>query len=341
MIHIYGLTFNELINELESRKIAKFRASQIWDFLYVKKVDDFDQMHNIPNDLIKMLKENFSINESVEKVNQISFDKTQKSLLKLKDGHDIETVLMKYKHGNTVCVTTQIGCKIGCSFCASHLGGFIRNLTAGEIVEQILYWDKKLNKKNEKVDNVVVMGIGEPFDNLPNVFKFIDIINSEQGLNIGARKITVSTSGIMSKIDEFIDYPKQINLAISLHAPNDNTRTNIMKINKQYNINSILKGVEKYQNKKNRQVTFEYILLKDLNDSYEDAVDLANLAKNKNIHINLIPYNKVDEYDYKKTSDEKIKKFASIIEENKVSVSIRQQKGNDIDGACGQLRRKE
>ncbi len=340
MHNIYDYKLEELEEIFKELTIPKFRAKQVWNFLYKNLIDDFEQMHNLPKKDIQKLQENFYINTMKLKVHQKSKDGTQKALLTLRDNQDIETVLMKYKHGYSVCVTTQVGCKIGCSFCASHLGGFIRNLSSGEIVEQIMFWEKLLKLKDTRVDNIVVMGIGEPFDNLDNVLKFIDIVNDDKALNIGARKITVSTSGIVSKFDDFINYDKQINLAISLHAPNDKIRSKIMKINNVYNIEMLLEKVRKYLSLKNRQVTFEYILLDSINDTKDCAYELATLIGNLNIHVNLIPYNSVFENGYKKSQEEKIKNFEQILNLNGISVSVRQQKGNDIDGACGQLRSK-
>ncbi len=340
MYNIYDYKLEELEDIFKNLTIPKFRAKQVWNFLYKNLVDDFEKMHNLPKGDIKKLKENFNINTTKLKIHQKSKDGTQKALLTLKDNQDIETVLMKYKHGYSVCVTTQVGCKIGCSFCASHLGGFKRNLSSSEIVEQIMFWEKILVKKEARVDNIVVMGIGEPFDNLDNVLKFIDIVNDDRALNIGARKITISTSGIVPKFKQFIEYDKQINLAVSLHAPNDKIRSKIMKINDVYNIEMLLKEVKDYLNKKNRQVTFEYILLDSINDTKDCAYELATLIGNLNIHVNLIPYNSVFENGYKKSQEDKIKNFEQVLELNGISVSVRQQKGSDIDGACGQLRSK-
>jgi len=245
---------------------------------------------------------------------------------------------MKYKHGSSVCVTTQIGCKIGCSFCASHLGGFQRNLTAGEIVAQVIIFERELRKENDRVGNVVVMGIGEPMDNLPNVLNFINIINDEKGLNIGARHITVSTSGIVPKIREFIEFGKQVNLAVSLHAPNNKIRSDIMKINDVYPIEELIQVIRDYISKTNRRVSFEYIMLDGINDSIKDAEELSALVRGLNCHINIIPYNEINEYSHKKSSEEKVKKFVKVLENKKIQVSVRKAKGKNIDGACGQLR---
>ncbi len=341
MKNIYDLNLLDIKEELQANDILAFRAKQIWNYLYIWKVNSFENMKTISADDINKLNNIFQIKTLKEDKLQISEDKTQKALLELEDGEKIETVLMKYNHGYSVCVSTQIGCKIGCSFCASHLHGFKRNLTTGEIVAQVMYWDKKLSQENKRVSHVVIMGIGEPFDNLDNVLKFIDIINDDNGLNIAARKITISTSGLTNKFQNFIEYNKQINLAISLHAPNDKLRSKIMKINDTFNIFTIMENVKKYQQKTNRQVTFEYIMLYNINDSVENAHELTNLIGNKNIHVNLIPYNNVFESKYSTSSKEKIKKFYDTLIRQGISTTIRQSKGDDIDGACGQLRTKE
>lgn len=338
MKNLHDFKYKELEEELIKGSFPKYRADQVWNYIYKNFVDEFSKMKSLPSKLINFLTENYELKNYKEDILQISRDKTQKALLELNDGEKIETVLMKYKHGYTVCVTTQVGCRIGCSFCASHLGGFKRNLSAGEIVTQVKYWNEKLKEKNDRVSNIVVMGIGEPFDNLDEVLNFIDIINDEKGFNIGARRITVSTAGVLDKFQQFIDYDKQINLAISLHAANDDKRTSIMKINKRYNTADIINAVKEYQLIKNRQVTFEYIMLRKINDSIEDAISLRNLIGNLDIHVNLIPYNQVFENDYKTSEENNIKNFANEVQKNGISVTIRTQKGDDIDGACGQLR---
>lgn len=338
MKNIHNYTYNELQEEIIELGYPKYRAEQIWINIYQHFIENFSDMKNIPKDLINTLETNYVLKNFEESILQKSKDGTQKALLELNDGEKIETVLMKYKHGYTVCVTTQVGCRIGCSFCASHLGGFKRNLDAGEIVTQVKYWNEKLEVKNDRVSNIVVMGIGEPFDNLDEVLKFVDIINHEKGFHIGARKITVSTSGVLDKFEQFINYDKQINLAISLHAADDRIRTSIMKINRKYNTTDIINAVRQYQLVKNRQVTFEYIMLKGINDSPRDAKLLSELIGDLDVHVNLIPYNQVMENEYATSLDTMMREFADLVEKGGVSVSIRTQKGDDIDGACGQLR---
>ncbi len=340
MENIYNLNYNELETVIKEAGLPKFRTKQIWSWLYKHLITDFSQMNNVDQKTKNYLEENYFIPNYEIVKHQKSSDGTQKVLLQLTDKEVVETVLMKYKHGYSVCVTTQIGCKIGCSFCASHLGGFKRNLSTGEIVAQVIAFSRIVVPEGERVGNIVVMGIGEPMDNLENVLQFIDIINDDQGLNIGARHITVSTSGIVPKMYELIEYPKQINLAISLHASNNEVRSQIMKINNVYSIEDIMKVTKEYIAKTNRRVSFEYIMLSGINDQVEHAKELANLVYGVNCHINLIPFNSVEEYDYRKSQDDQIKKFEKILKERNIQVTTRKSKGDDIDGACGQLRRK-
>lgn len=333
MKNIYDVTFEELQDFLVENKVPKFRAKQVWQWLYKKNVTSFEEMTNVDAKTLNALVTNFEFPNFSLISSQMSNDGTLKALMALNDKQTIETVLLKYKHGNSVCVTTQVGCKIGCSFCASHLGGFVRNLTPGEIVAQVMYF-----AKDHEISNIVVMGTGEPFDNLENVLKFIDVVNDHNGLDIGARRITVSTSGIVPKIYDFAEYDKQVNLAISLHATNDTLRSNLMKINDTYQISDIMKAVNYYINQTNRRVTFEYILLKDVNDSIKEARQLVELLRGVNCHVNIIPFNPVSEFAYKKSDN--AKEFSDYLAKHKIQVTVRSEKGNDIDGACGQLRFK-
>lgn len=341
MNNIYNYSNSELKTSLSDANIAQFRAKQIWDWLYKKNIQSFNEMKNLDKKTIDYLNEEFYIpNEEIVKLD-VASDGTQKALLRLKDGQLIETVLMKYKHGYSVCVTTQIGCAVGCSFCASGLQGFTRNLQSGEIVSQIMFWQRLLAADNQRVSNIVIMGIGEPFNNYKNTIDFIDRVNDENGINIGARHITISTSGIVPKIYELANYPKQINLAISLHAASDDIRSKIMKINDVYPIQQVMDAVDCYIEKTNRRVSFEYIMLSGINDTKEEAIKLANLIKGKNCHVNLIPYNSVDENEYKTTPKKVILDFVDILKSKNIQVSVRRANGEDIDGACGQLRHKE
>ncbi|WP_026672895.1 23S rRNA (adenine(2503)-C(2))-methyltransferase RlmN [Alkalihalobacterium bogoriense] len=343
---IYGLTFEQLTDWLMQYGHKKFRASQVWDWVYRKRVTDFSQMTNVNKDCIELLEEHFVFQTSTVYTKQESKDGTVKFLFQLQDGNLIETVLMKHKYGLSVCVTTQVGCNIGCSFCASGLLKKSRDLSSGEIVEQIMNVQLHLDEvgKEERVSHIVVMGIGEPFDNFDNMVAFLDIVKDQKGLEIGARHITVSTSGLADKIYEFADLQLQVNLAISLHAPNDELRTKIMKINRAIPIAKLMKAVDYYIEKTNRRVTFEYILLKDVNDQREQAVELANLIgdRKKLIYVNLIPYNPVDEHSqYQRSEKEAILGFFDTLKKRGVHCGVRLEHGTDIDAACGQLRSKQ
>lgn len=297
---IYGLTYDQLTEWLMSHGHKKFRATQVWDWLYKKRVTEFSQMKNVSKECIQLLEDHFAIQTLELHTKQESADGTIKFLFKLKDGNLIETVLMRFKYGLSVCVTTQVGCNIGCSFCASGLLAKSRDLTSGEIVEQIMNVQHHLDKveKDERVSHIVVMGIGEPFDNFVNLVSFLNVVNDQNGLAIGARHITVSTSGLSKKIYEFADMNTQVNLAISLHAPNNELRTSIMKINRAYPLEKLMDAVDYYLEKTNRRITFEYIMLEGVNDHKEEALQLAALLSNKRhlSYVNLIPYNPVDEH---------------------------------------------
>ncbi|MFC7394622.1 23S rRNA (adenine(2503)-C(2))-methyltransferase RlmN [Scopulibacillus cellulosilyticus] len=343
---IYGLTIDQLTTWLIDHGQKKFRAAQVWDWLYKKRVTKFSEMNNVNKECIQLLEDNFEIHTLKQKVKQKSADGTIKFLFKLKDGNLIETVLMRHHYGLSVCVTTQVGCNIGCTFCASGLLRKNRDLSSGEIVEQIMNVQYHLDEagQGERVSHVVVMGIGEPFDNFENMIDFLHIINDQKGLAIGARHITVSTSGLAHKIYEFADTKLQVNLAISLHAPNDELRTQIMKINRAFPIEKLMKAVDYYLEKTNRRITFEYILLKDVNDHKEEALQLANLLKNKRhlSYVNLIPYNPVDEHNqYQRSDQESVQAFYDTLQKKGINCGVRQEQGTDIDAACGQLRSKQ
>lgn len=343
---IYSLTNEQLINWLVERGQKKFRAEQVWDWLYRKRVTNFSNMKNVNKECLQLLEENFGIDTLEQEIKQESADGTVKFLFKLKDGNFIETVLMRHHYGLSVCVTTQVGCNIGCSFCASGLLKKSRDLTTGEIVEQIMKVQQDLDArgKGERVSHIVVMGIGEPFDNYENVMNFIRIVNAPKGLEIGARHITVSTSGLAPKIKQFADEDFQVNLAISLHAPNDELRTRIMKINRAYPIQDVMDAMDYYLEKTNRRVTIEYILLDDVNDHVEEAKQLADLLQDKRhlTYVNLIPYNPVDEHsEYRRSKKEAITAFYDTLKKNGINCVVRQEQGTDIDAACGQLRSKQ
>lgn len=343
---IYGLTFEQLASWLLQYGHKKFRASQVWDWLYIKRVSAFTEMTDVNPGCIELLSEHFVIQTLEEHTRQESADGTVKFLFKLKDGNLIETVLMRQKFGLSVCVTTQVGCNIGCSFCASGLLSKSRDLSSGEIVEQIMKVQLDLDQamKDEAVSHVVVMGIGEPFDNYTNLVNFLEVIKNNKGLAIAGRRITVSTSGLVDKIIEFADANLQVNLAVSLHAPNNELRTRIMKINRAFPIEKLMQAIEYYLEQTNRRITIEYILLKDINDQKEHALELAQLLGNiKSLaNVNLIPYNPVDEHSqYQRSERESVRAFFDTLKKQGISVSTRLEHGTDIDAACGQLRSKQ
>lgn len=314
-----------------------FRQKQIYEWLHVKLVNNFDDMTNIPQNLKDKLSERFKLT-SLEVVEQRTSktDETSKFLFKLEDSRVIESVLMKYKYGNSVCISSQVGCRMGCKFCASTIGGLERNLTASEMLDQI-YKIQKIS--GERVSNVVVMGTGEPFDNFENLLKFIQILTDEHGLNISQRNITVSTCGLVDKIIQLADENLQITLAISLHAPNDSIRRELMPIANKYDIKTIIDACKLYYKKTSRRLTFEYSLVEGVNDSEENAKELAALVKGMNCHINLIPVNPIKEREFKQTKGRFIQNFKNILEKYKINVTIRREIGTDIDAACGQLRK--
>jgi 23S rRNA (adenine2503-C2)-methyltransferase len=338
---IFSLEFETLEAWLEGNNEPKFRAGQIFDWLYKKRVISFEEMTNLSKDLRDKLANHFNLTTLKTLTKQESKDGTIKFLFELQDGYSIETVVMRHEYGNSVCVTTQVGCRIGCTFCASTLGGLKRNLEAGEIVAQVLQSQRALDEVNERVSSVVVMGIGEPFDNYDPLVSFLRTINSEKGLNIGARHITVSTSGIIPKIYDFANEKLQINFAISLHAPTTEIRSSLMPINKAYTLDKLMDAVRYYIDKTGRRVTFEYGLFGGVNDQDQHAQMLAELIKGIKCHVNLIPVNDVVERNFIRTPREQIFKFEKILKSQGVNVTIRREQGHDIDAACGQLRAKE
>ncbi|HOI85926.1 MAG TPA: 23S rRNA (adenine(2503)-C(2))-methyltransferase RlmN [Acholeplasmataceae bacterium] len=332
---IYNLTHEALVEFLLEKGHKKYRADQIWSWLYKQKVQSFDEMTNLPDDLVALLKENFTIQALELVLKHISADGTVKALYSLVDGHLIESVLMKHHYGNSICVTTQVGCNIGCSFCASGLLKKKRDLNAGEIIAQIIETERILK---ERISYVVVMGIGEPFDNYENLLKFLSTINHPKGLAIGARHITVSTSGIVPKIREYAHMGLQVNLAISLHAPNNEIRSKLMKINQAYPVEEVIGAIKYYLSVAKRRVTIEYILIDGLNDSAETALELVKVLRGLNVYVNLIPYNEVLESGYKRSKTETMEAFYDILMKNKIQVTLRKEQGHDINAACGQLR---
>lgn len=341
MPSIYSFELHEMKEWLKEQDEKPFRAAQIFEWLYEKRVTSFDEMSNLSKDLREKLKDQFTITTLKTVIKQTSQDGTIKFLFELHDGYTIETVLMRHEYGNSVCVTTQVGCRIGCTFCASTLGGLKRNLEAGEIVAQVLKVQQALDETDERVSSVVIMGIGEPFDNFEEMLAFLKIINHDHGLNIGARHITVSTSGIIPKIYQFADEQMQINFAVSLHAPNTEIRSRLMPINKAYKLPKLMEAIKYYIQKTGRRVSFEYGLFGGVNDQVHHAEELADLLKGIKCHVNLIPVNYVPERDYVRTPREQIFLFEKTLKERGVNVTIRREQGHDIDAACGQLRAKE
>lgn len=337
MENILNYNLEDLKQWMSHNGEGSFRAKQVFDSIY-KGIWNFENMNLLPKSTREKLSGYFYIDvpEAVEVLKSKDND-TIKFLLQYEDGNIIESVIMKYKHGNTICVSTQVGCRMGCKFCASTINGMVRNLSNGEILGQILRAEEIIK---ERVSNVVMMGSGEPLDNYENIIKFIEIVNSEYGLNIGQRHITISTCGIVPKIHELADLNLQITLAISLHAPNDEMRRKMMPIANKYTIKQLISACEYYITKTNKRVTFEYALVKDVNDSSDTANELGNLLKGMLCHVNLIPVNQVVENNLQKSNINSISSFAKVLNNYGIETTVRREMGSDINAACGQLRRR-
>ena len=335
-MNIYDLTLNELEEYFLSIGEKKYRATQVFDWLYEKRVSSFSDMSNLSKEIIDGLEKDFSLDRPVI-VKEECDEGVSKYLFKLSDNEYIESVLMWHNYGLSLCISSQVGCNMGCSFCESGKRRKVRNLKASEMLLQIILVSEKIK---ERISHIVIMGIGEPFDNFSNLLVFIENCTNHLGLNIGSRHITVSTCGIVPKIYEFADLKYQVNLAISLHAAYDELRDKLMPINKVYPLDEVIKAVKYYISKTNRRVTFEYIMLRGVNDSSDDALKLASLVKGLNAYINLIPYNEGSS-EYKRTKKEQIMKFYDIIKKEGVNVTIRREFGSKISAACGQLRSKK
>lgn len=334
MINLLDLKLNQIEELVTGLDFPKFRGGQIYGWIY-KGVENFEEMTNVPKALLEKLSQVARITyPQLEKV-QSSADGTKKFLFSLEDGNCIESVFMKYKYGNSLCVSSQAGCRMGCKFCASTMDGLARNLTAGEILGQFMAAEKYTG---EKISHIVVMGTGEPFDNYDNLKSFIEIINDKKGINLGMRNITVSTCGLVEGIDRFGEDFPQVNLAISLHSAIDEVRSSMMPVNKKYSIDILLQTCKEYVEKTNRRITFEYTLVRGVNDSLEDGLILASKLKGLNAHVNLIPLNEVKETGLKTTTKENALRFKGILEDKGIQTTIRRELGDDIDGACGQLR---
>jgi 23S rRNA (adenine2503-C2)-methyltransferase len=337
MENILDFKLEELKEWLVNKGEKAFRAKQIFNWIYDKFIFDFNHMKNIPEKTKRLMSDNFYIGVPKIIKKLVSQDKnTYKFLFEFKDGNIIESVVMKYKHGNSICVSTQVGCRMGCKFCASTLDGVIRNLTSGEILSQILISQKEID---ERISNVVLMGSGEPLDNFENVTKFLDLVTSDTTLNIGQRHITLSTCGIVPKIKELADREYSITLAISLHAPEDLLRKEMMPIANKYSIKDLMEACNYYIDKTNRRITFEYALVKGKNDSIKEAKKLSELLRGRLCHVNLIPVNEIKENSYRKSTLKNIELFSNILKENGIETTIRREMGADINAACGQLRR--
>jgi len=333
-IELRSLTIQEMEENFVENEFKKYRAKQVYNWVS-KGINDFNEMKNVPKDLLEYLKENFILeNMTIEKVVK-SKDNTQKFLLKLNDHHVIEAVLMKYKHGYSICISTQIGCKMGCEFCASTIGGKVRDLTPGEMLGQIMTLQ---NYVGERIGNVVLMGSGEPLDNYDAVLKFLKLVNDDDGLNISHRSITLSTVGIVPKIYDLAEESLQITLAISLHEVDEAKRTALIPVNQKYSVREIIKACKFYTKKTKRRITFEYSLINGVNDNMETAIALGKLLKGMLCHVNLIPVNAVVEKDFKPSSEINIIKFKETLEKFGIVTTIRREMGSDINAACGQLR---
>ena len=336
--NIKNYNLEELQKIIENLGEKKYRAEQIFSWIYKENVTSFDVMVNLPLSLRNTLKEKFDLHIFNIITKQESKDGTKKYLFDILDGNAIETVLMEYKHGYTICVSSQVGCKMGCKFCASTGVKFARSLEAGEILEQLQAVERDTGIK---ISNVVFMGIGEPLDNFDNVLKAVELINSPKGMNIGARHISISTSGLVPKIYELADKNLQCTLSISLHSASNEKRSEMMPVNKVYNIEELMKACKYYIEKTNRRISFEYALAKENNDNLEDAKELVKLLRGMLCHVNLIPINKIDNGKYTKSTNENIIKFRDYLNDHGIVATIRRELGSDIDAACGQLRKKE
>ena len=337
MKNIYDLTYEEMEEYFLNIGSKKFHAMQLFTWLYEKRVESYSEVTNIKKELL----DNISRDYSIDRLKIVSVEEdvdVSKYLFELYDGEHIEAVLMRHDYGNSVCISSQVGCNMGCKFCESGRRKKVRNLETYEMVLQILMIEKLLG---ERVSHVVVMGIGEPFDNYDNLCRFLKIINHPKGMAIGARHITVSTCGVVPKVLEFSEFPLQINLAVSLHAPNNEIRDKIMPINKAYPLEKLIPALKTYLERTNRRITFQYILLKDINDSTKCAEELSKLVKGINCYINLIPYNETENIGFKRTNTIQIMRFYDILKKNNVNVTIRREFGGKISAACGQLRSKK
>ncbi|MDI3257166.1 MAG: 23S rRNA (adenine(2503)-C(2))-methyltransferase RlmN [Kyrpidia sp.] len=338
-IHLYGLRPDELRAWLEEKGEPGYRAAQLFDWMYKKRVTGVEAMTNLPKSLRALLRERTRLTTMEELTRQVSKkDGTTKFLFRLFDGSTVETVLMRHSYGNSVCVSTQVGCHMGCAFCASTLGGLVRNLTAGEMMEQVLACQRLLDAEGGRVSSVVLMGSGEPLENYEATVRFMDLVSAEEGLRIGQRHITVSTSGLVPAIRRLAKERRQITLAVSLHAPNDEVRGRLMPINRAYPIAKLLEACREYWEETGRRVTFEYALIGGVNDRLDQARELAGRLRGLPCHVNLIPVNYVPERRFERTPREQVQAFRKELERRGISCTVRREMGADIAAACGQLR---
>ncbi len=340
MRSIYDLNLKQMEEMLAGYGQKPYRAKQIFAWLYRKRVSDFSEMTDLPQSLIEKIRQDYSMEPVHEIARQTARDGTVKYLFEMKDGASVEAVLMHFHFGDSLCVSSQIGCNMGCTFCASGLLKKQRDLTAAEMTGEVLYVQKELDRIGGRVDNIVIMGTGEPFDNYDNVMRFCEIINSDHGLAIGARHITISTCGIVPRINDFAKGHYQYNLAVSLHASNDELRRQLMPIDRAWPLDVLMDALKNYSQDNHRRLTFEYILLSGVNDSDAHAKELADLIRGMNAYINLIPYNQVDENGYRSVDEKKALHFYDVLMKHGVKATLRSRHGDDIDAACGQLRAK-
>ncbi|NLC41467.1 MAG: 23S rRNA (adenine(2503)-C(2))-methyltransferase RlmN [Erysipelothrix sp.] len=341
MENILNYTRTRLMDWLVDHGEKPFKAQQLFAWLYKHRELEFGNMSNLSKATQAKLGESFEVGALALENKQVSSDGTIKYLFRTQDGLFLETVLMSQDYGYSICVTSQLGCNMGCTFCASGILKKQRDLSCGEIVAQLLQAQRDLDGEEKRISHIVVMGIGEPFDNYDNVMDFINIANDDHGFGIGARHITISTCGVVPSIKRFADEQSQVNLAISLHAPNDELRSQLMPINNRYPLKSLMDSLRYYLSKNNRRLTFEYILIENVNDSIEQANELADLIRDLNAYVNLIPYNPVDEKGYKQSSKSSQLAFYDRLKRRKIQCTLRREQGQDIDAACGQLRAKK
>lgn len=334
---ILSKTLPELESEILTLGAKRYTAKQIYTFLHKHNAASFDEMTNISKPFREILKKNYYIFScAIEKKLVSVYDETVKYLFKLYDGEYIESVVMKYKYGYTICVSSQVGCKMGCKFCASGIAGFVRNLMPSEILSQVYTAQKDLGIN---ISHIVMMGVGEPLDNFDNVMRFLSLVTDENGKNLSMRNISLSSCGVVSGIYKLMEKKLQLTLSISLHAPNDEIRSKTMPVNKKWNIDELLKACRDYTDATGRRISFEYAMISSVNDSVECAKELSSRLKGMLCHVNLIPVNSVKERTYKRSTDEAIKRFIQILEKNRINVTVRRTLGSDINASCGQLRR--